>query len=210
MPTLYGVPGSASLAPHILFHEGGEAVEFVVPTRDGPDAGPPEFLAASPLRKVPVLIDGDLVLVESSAICMHIADRNPQAGLAPPPGDPARGEWYRWLVYLANTVQPALYQFIYPERFSADDAHVDDTRALAVDKLRGVWDWIDSELGERDTLVGDSFGAADAYLWMLMRWSRRHPEPAFGRPNLGRFWTEVGARPAVLRVRELEGLEPVG
>ena len=53
MITLYGIPGSASLAPHILLEEAGAGHDFVVPTREGPDAGPPEFLAASPHCKVP-------------------------------------------------------------------------------------------------------------------------------------------------------------
>ena len=209
MITLYGIPGSASLAPHILLEEAGAGHEFVVPTRDGPDAGPPEFLTASPHRQVPAMIDGDVRLTEAAAICMHITDRHPERQLGPPVGDPARGEWYRWLVYLSNTPQPALYQYIYPERYTTAPDQVDATKWLADAKLGAIWDWIDGELADREFLTGDGFTAADAYLWMLGRWSRHQPRPAFARPNIGAFWDRVANRPSVRRVIEQEELARV-
>jgi len=106
MVTLYGLPGAASLAPHILLEEVGTNYVFVTPVREGADRGPAEFLAASPSGRVPALVDGALALTESAAICMHIADRHPAAGLAPAIGDPRRSTWYRWLVYLTNTCSP--------------------------------------------------------------------------------------------------------
>jgi glutathione S-transferase len=198
--TLYGSPGSASLAPHILLKEAGAEYDFVVPVRDGPDAGPPQFLAASPHRRVPAMIDGPLLLTESAAICMHLADRYPAAGLGPGPGDPERGVWYRWLVYLCNTVQPALYQHIYPERFVTDPAHAEAAKASADTRLGGLWDWIDSELADREYLVGERFSAPDAYLWMLGRWSRHQDNPAFTRPNVRAFWDRMLERPSLLAV----------
>ena len=153
MITLYGIPGSASLAPHILLEEAGAGHEFVVPTRDGPDAGPPEFLTASPHRKVPAMVDGEVTLTEAAAICMHIADRHQERLLGPPQGDPGRSDWYRWLVYLSNTPQPALYQYIYPERYTTAADQVDATRQLADAKLGAIWDWVDTQLDDREFLM---------------------------------------------------------
>lgn len=206
MITLYGYPGSASLAPHILLEEAGAEYTFVRPIREGPDAGPPEFLTASPHRRVPAMIDGDVTLTESAAICMHVSDRNPDALLGPVPGDPERGVWYRWLVYLSNTAQPALYQYIYPERYVVDAEHVAGAKQVADAALGGIWDWIDTELADRAFLVGDRFSAADAYLWMLGRWSRHQANPAFARPNIRRFWDQMLERPSLLRVIEQEEL----
>ncbi len=206
MITLYGYPGSASLAPHILLEEAAVGHTFVRPTRDGPDAGPPEFLAASPHRRVPAMIDGDVTLTEAAAICMHIADRNPEALLGPPPDDPERGVWYRWLVYLSNTAQPALYQYIYPERYVMDPHLVEAAKHAADVTLGAIWDWIDTELAGRDFLVGNRFSAADAYLWMLGRWSRHQASPAFARPGIRAFWDRIANRASVLRVIEQEEL----
>ena len=52
MITLYGYPGSASLAPHILLEEAGAEYTFVRPTREGPDAGPADFLTCKPQAPV--------------------------------------------------------------------------------------------------------------------------------------------------------------
>lgn len=163
MITLYGYPGSASLAAHILLEEAGAEYTFVRPTREGPDAGPV-------------------------------------------PGDPERGVWYRWLVYLSNTARPALYQYIYPERYVVDAEHVAGAKQVADAALGGIWDWIDTDLADRAFLVGDRFSAADAYLWMLGRWSRHQANPAFARPNIRRFWDQMLERPSLLRVIEQEEL----
>ncbi len=209
MITLYGIPGSASLAPHILLEEAGAGHEFVVPTRDGPDAGPPEFLTASPHRKVPAMVDGEVTLTEAAAICMHIADRHPERLLGPSQGDPGRGDWYRWLVYLSSTPQAALYRYISPERYTTAADHLDATKQAADDELGRVWDWIDGQLADREFLIGEGFTATDAYLWMLARWSRHQANPAFARPNIRRFWDRVADRPSVRRVIEQEGLAKV-
>lgn len=206
MITLYGYPGSASLAPHVLLEEAGAEYRFVVPTREGPDAGPPEFLAASPHRRLPAIVDGPLMLTEAAAICMHVADRYPDALLGPPAGDPARADWYRWLVYLSNTPQAALYQYIYPERYVTGTGHADAAKQAADVTLGGIWDWIDGELADRTFLVGDRFSAADVYLWMLGRWSRHQSNPAFARPHLRRFWDLMLERPSLLAVIKQEEL----
>jgi glutathione S-transferase len=207
MIILYGRPGAASLAPHICLHELGVSHEFVLVDADR--AGPPGFLAASPHRRVPAFHDGGLTLTESAAIVMHLADRFPDGALGPPCGSTERSDWYRWLVYLTNTTAPDLYQWIYPERYTDAPGGAPGVRAAATDRLGSAFDWLDAELGERKFLVGARFGGADAFLWMLCRWSRHIERPAFSRPNLGRYWAAIAERPSVRRALDVEGITPL-
>lgn len=204
--TLYGIIGAASLAPRICLEAAGAEYRFVEPERDPAAPGPPEFVAASPHLQVPALVDGALTLTESAAIVMYLADRFPDAGLAPAVGTPERADWYRWLCWLQNTPMPALYQWFYPERYCGDPDHEESIRAHAVIRLDRMFDWLDADLGGRSHLVGGRFSGADAYLWMLSRWTRNMPRPAFARPNLARFWAAGREHPAIASVIALENL----
>ena len=66
----------------------------------------------------------------AAAICLHLADRHPEAALAPALGTPARAEFYKWLIYLTNTLQAELLIYFYPERLAID------ANAAAAVKLR--------------------------------------------------------------------------
>ncbi len=207
MITLYGRPGAASLAPHICLHELGVAHEYA--PVDADRTGPPGFVVASPHRRVPALRDGELTLTESAAIVMHLADRFPDAGLAPPIASDERSDWYRWLAYLTSTTANDLYQWIYPERYTDVPGTEAAVRGAATVRLDAAFDWLDRELGDREFLVGGRFGGADAFLWMLCRWSRHLDRPAFSRPNLGRYWDAIADRPSVRRALDVEGITPL-
>ena len=66
----------------------------------------PPYLELQPHGAVPVLVDGETVVFESAAICLYLADRFPERGLAPRAGDPARGAYYQWLVYSISELEP--------------------------------------------------------------------------------------------------------
>src|SRR5882757_6564464 len=68
----------------------------------------PEFLAINPMGKLPTIVHRGIVVTETAAIISYIADAFPDAGLAPPPGDPLRGTYYRWLFFGAGCFEPAL------------------------------------------------------------------------------------------------------
>src|SRR5690349_12133891 len=102
---LHYMPGSAALAPHATLAEIGASYELVPVQRDESGNPTPEYLALNPWGRVPTLEDGDFVLTESAAICLYLAEKFPEARLAPPVGTPERAELYRWLLWLSNTVQ---------------------------------------------------------------------------------------------------------
>lgn len=205
MITLYGIPSSASTAPRICLEEAGVEYTFVRITRDPP--GPPGFVDASPHGKVPALVDGDLAMTESAAITMHLSDRFPHAALAPDPADPARADWYQWLMFLTTAVQAPLYPVIYPDRFTTDRLTVGRVRDQAARALDAALDKVDDALAHRGPyLLGETFSSADIFLFMLIPWTRHLVRPAFVRPATSAYFTGLSKRPTIARVVELEGL----
>src|SRR5216110_2034177 len=79
----------------------------------------PAYLAVNPMGKVPAIRHGDTIVTEGPAICAYLADAFPEAGLAPPPGDPRRGPYYRWLFFAHGPLEQAVvnqaFGFAVPE-----------------------------------------------------------------------------------------------
>ena len=200
MYQLYYYPGNANLAPHMLLEEIGVPYQLVLLDRDKNAHKAPEYLKLNPHGRIPTLVDGTLVLFETAAICMHLADKHPEAKLAPAFGSAERSHFYKWMIYLTNTVQAEMLVYFYPERWGGDGTCRDTVKRSAEARLAAMFDTIDQSLSEHGPyLLGDHFSAADPMLLMLGRWSRGFKRPARTLPTLGRFLERVAARPAVRR-----------
>ena len=208
MYQLYYYPGNANLAPHMLLEEIGADYELVLVDRNRNEHKSPAYLKLNPAGRIPVLIDGALVLYESAAICLHLADRHPAAGLAPALGSDERAHFYKWLMYLTNTVQAELLVYFYPERLADDAAAAARVKAHAESRVGAMLDLIEAALaaGSGPFLLGAQYRAVDAYLLMLCRWTRNLQHPARARPRLGRFLDTVMARAATQRAFAKEGI----
>lgn len=208
MYQLYYYPGNANLAPHILLEEIGADYQLVLVDRSKNEQKSAAYLKLNPAGRIPVLIDGDLVLYESAAICLHLADRHAAAGLAPALGSAERAQFYKWLMYLTNTVQAEMLFYFYPERLADDAAAAAQVKAHAERRVGDMMDLIEAALaaGTGPYLLGAHYRAVDAYLLMLCRWTRNMGHPARARPHLGRFLDTVMARPATQRAFAAEGI----
>ncbi|MBE0621037.1 MAG: glutathione S-transferase [Burkholderiales bacterium] len=208
MYQLYYYPGNANLAPHILLEEIGADYELVLVDRTKNEHKSPAYLKLNPAGRIPVLIDGELVLYESAAICLHLADRHAAAGLVPALGSTERAEFYKWLIYLTNTVQAELLLYFYPERLADDAAAAAQIKAHAERRTGEMLDLVETALaaGSGPFLLGAAYRAVDAYLLMLCRWTRVMHKPARTRPHLARLLDAVMARPATQRAFAAEGI----
>ena len=205
---LHYFPSNASMAPHMLLEELGVPFELVLVDRTRDAHKSPAYLALNPNGSIPVMVDGDLVLYETAAICLHLADTHPQAGLAPAIGTAERAHFYKWLIWMTNTLQATLLIYFYPERWTDVREAVAQVRAQAEAKVGGMLDQLDAELARHGGpwLLGKRFTALDPYALMLGRWTRGFARPARSLPHLGPYLQRVLARPAVARVFEREGL----
>ena len=209
MKQLHYYPSNASMAPHLVLEEIGAPYELVHVDRTIRAHKSPDYLALNPNGLIPVFVDGDLVLYETAAICLHLADAHPEAALAPPLGTPARAHFYKWLMWLTNTLQPAMIVYFYPERWAESAEAIAQVKANAERKIDAMLDQLDTELARHGGpwFMGASYSLLDALVLTFCRWSRGFNRPARTLPHLGPYLQRVLARPAAQRVFEREGLK---
>ncbi|WP_243373514.1 glutathione S-transferase family protein [Microvirga solisilvae] len=207
MLALYYYPGNASLLPHMMLREIGVPFELRLVDRNNNAQKSAEYLKLNPNGRIPVLVDEDLVLFETTAIALYLADKFPQAGLAPAIGTKERAEFYKWMVHLTNTPQAEYRAWFYPHEHVSEDSAAPAVKEAARERLERMFDVISEQLGNKTWLVGDRFSAADLFLFMLIRWGRGMPRPPRAIPNLNALAERVAARPAVQAVFEKEGLK---
>jgi glutathione S-transferase len=214
MIKLHYFPGNASMVPHILLEELAVPYEQVLVDRTAGAHKRPGYLRLNPNGLIPVLTEGDLVLYETAAIVLHLADRHSDAALIPPLGSDERSLFYKWLVWLTNTLQTALIAYFYPERWvDPGNAHgAAQVKLQAERKIAGLLDQLDGELARHGGpwFAGADHTALDPYVFVLCRWTRNfaNEAPARSRTHLGPYLQRMLARPAVQRVLANEGLTP--
>jgi glutathione S-transferase len=210
MIQLHYYPSTASMIPHLLLEEMGIPFELVLVDRANEAHKAPAYLALNPNGLLPALTDGDLVLYETAAICLHLCDTHPVA-LAPPLGTDERAHFYKWLVWLTNTLQSTLIAYFYPDRWvdPGNEDGVAQVKAQAQIKIAGLLDLLDAELARHGGpwFMGEAFTALDPYVFTLCRWTRNFSaRPARSLTHLGPYLQRVLARPATRRVMVSEQL----
>ncbi|HEY5288938.1 MAG TPA: glutathione S-transferase family protein [Caulobacteraceae bacterium] len=157
----------------------------------------PEYLAINPMGKVPALRHGDTVVTEGAAICAYLADAFPDAGLAPPHGDKARGPYYRWLFFGAGPVEMVAMC----KNMGFDTAGKEVQMGFGSMKL--TLDALEQAVTDSTYFAGETFSAADVYTGSHIGWGMQ-----FGflekRPAFERYWERVSSRPAAVRAREID------
>lgn len=206
MYTLYYMPGAASFVVHWLLLEIGAAHELQRVDGDRGEQKQPAYLKLNPNGLIPVLIvDGEPVY-EAAALVLLLAERHPEAGLAPAPGTRARALYLQWLLHLANTLQPAFRHWFYPDE-AAGPEHAAAAKEHARLRVERAWDRLEAHLAAAGPwIAGDRLTAVDFHAAMLMRWSRNMPRPASEWPTLARYAAAMKARPSFRTLNEREGL----
>jgi glutathione S-transferase len=197
---LYWYRTASSLAPMATLEEVGADYEAVEIDCAGGSHRDPAYLKIHPLGLVPALglPDGRAVF-ESAGIVMFLADRHPEARLAPDVSSNERAFYNQWLFYLADTLYPTYNRLYWAQRFSTDPAD-----ALRIEKrcrqiLIDQWAVVDRALIKRDWLIGTSYSAADIYLHMVSTWDQ-DPETFRRRcPNVNRVVRTVALLPGVAK-----------
>lgn len=212
MIQLHYDPGTAAMVPHILLEEIGVSYERVPVPRAAKAHKQAAYLRLNPNGLIPVLVEGDLVLYETAAIALHLCDTHPQVRLAPALGSAERAHFYKWLMWLTNTLQATLIVYFYPDRWvdEGNAAGAAEVKRHAERKVAGLLGQLDAELARhgQDWFGGAQYSALDPYVFTLCRWTRNfaNERPAREHPHLGPYLQRMLERPAVVRMLATEKL----
>jgi glutathione S-transferase len=195
--TFYTNPMSRGRIVRWMLEEVGQPYETVL-LDYGTTMKAPEYLAVNPMGKVPAIKHGDTVVTEGAAICAYLADAFPDSGLAPPPGNPMRGPYYRWMFFAAGPVEAVItgkaLGLLAPP----------DKKAMAgYGSFEETIEALELCMGSGPYICGEQFTAADVYVGSQIGWGMM-----FGsidkRPAFVDYFERIGSRPAAVRAREID------
>jgi glutathione S-transferase len=204
--TLYYSPGAASLAVHWMLIELGVPFEARLVSIEAGAQRSPEYLRVNPTGRLPTLVVDGFPHGESASLLMLLAERHPDKAFAPLPGSATRADWLEMMIFLANTLLPAMRDWFYAAT-DGDPDGADAVKALARRRIESAWDRLDARLGDgRTHLLGSQLTTVDFLAGMLMRWSRNMPRPATTWKNIAPYIHRLRARPSFVDVNAREGL----
>jgi glutathione S-transferase len=195
--TLYTNPMSRGRIARWMMEEVGEPYETVL-LDYGPAMKAPDYLAINPMGKVPAIKHGDVVVTEGAAICAYLAEAFPHRNLAPPPGDPRRAPYFRWMFFAAGPVEAAVtgkaLGLLAPREKAA---------MAGYGTFDDVMNALESAVAEGPYICGDQFTAADVYVGSQIGWGLQ-----FGtiekRPAFQTYSARLRERDAAKRASQLD------
>ena len=193
---LFWSPQTRSARAVWLLEEAGVQYERVFVDIRSPDRqDSDEFLVASPMGKVPALIDGEVSMSESAAIALYVSDRYCSGSLAPAIDDDSRGKFLYWVMYTPAVIEPAM-----SEKFNKVEPNA----------VRSGWgsfdlmiETLESALRDKQWLLGDQFSAADVLVGSSVVFMRMF-DMLTDSAVLNDYADRCLARPAYIRALALE------
>ena len=185
----YYHPMSRAVTTHWMLTELGVEHEQILVDFPGGENKSPEFSAINPMCKIPTLVDGDVIVTESAAICAYLADKFPEKGFAPEPGSAQRGRYYRYLFFPGTTLEPmfTVKQFNVTDYSAESAGWGDEERCIAA---------VESMTPENDWALGTQFTTADIIFGGTLDFSVQFGWLASPSPKVAAYVKRLKARPA--------------
>ncbi|MGF1836828.1 glutathione S-transferase family protein [Photobacterium sanguinicancri] len=207
MYKLYYYPNNASLAPHFLLHQMELGYELLLVDKASNAQKSSEYLKLNPAGRIPTLVDGNIAIFESSAICVHLCEQHPEHGLIPQLGSKERPLFFQWLAYLNNTLQAELMVRYYPHRHTNDESTIPNIIAAQDDRIADALAVINEQLKGKQYLLGDNITACDFFLFMLAEWTLPIKKPSLHFEHLATYLKRLCDHSTIRFVCELEGID---
>lgn len=190
---LYGFGPARSLRAIWGLNELDADFEFVPVNLVAGEHRHPDFLRLNPAGRIPVLVDGDLVIPESAAIVLYLADKYPEKGLMPVDLK-ERAEVYRWVMFAMTELEQPLWRITRHTGLYPEDKRSPQDIALAREEFSQMAVVLDRHMEGRQFIVGRGITVADCVAAYLMDWAN-HLHLLDSCPNLLAYLDRMYARP---------------
>jgi glutathione S-transferase len=190
---LYGFGPTRSIRALWMLQELGVEFELVTVNMKAGEHKSPEFLRLNPAGKVPVLVDGDLVLTESVAIDIYLAEKYPDQGFLPVDVR-ERAQVHRWLLFAATELEQPLWRIARHTNLYPKDKRLADELPLARQDFKDMAAVLDTHMKGRQFLVGDRASVADFVMAYTLDWANE-VHLLGGFPGLQTYLEGMYARP---------------
>lgn len=199
--TLYEFPPTRSIRARWTLQELGVPFESVRVNLIGGEHRRPEFLRINPAGKVPALVDGDLVLTESVAIAVYLAEKYPEKRLLPADAR-SRAEANQWLLFAATELEQPLWRITRNRSLYPQEQRQPTDVAIAGREFRDMAAVLERRMHGREFVVGERVTVVDFVTAYTLDWAGE-VGLMDGFPNLQAYVTRMYARPnAPLRIAE--------
>jgi glutathione S-transferase len=197
---LYYAPQTRAVRPRWLLEELGAPYELVRLDITKGEHKRAEYLKIHPHGAVPALVDDEVTMFESGAICLYLADKYPEKRMAPPLGMPTRALYDQWMIYSVATLEIPLEKILLHGFFLPEAERKPAILAEGKQGLAAIAKVLAPILAGRTYLLGDHFSAADVMMGSGLAWMRTMGELQ-GFPDVEAYAARVAARPAYQRAQ---------
>ena len=201
MIKLYGYPRTRSARVAWALEEASAKYEYIPINLQAGEHKKPAFLKINPFGKIPALIDDDLILSESAAICTYIAEKFPAAKLIPNTSQ-GRAEYFHWLFFVVSELETHLWTAAKHDRILPEDKRVSAVIKTCEWEFAKAATLLSQHLSQHAYLANNEFSAADIVCVSILQWAH-HAGFALDAILLG-YMNRLSERPALTKARKLE------
>ncbi len=203
MIKVYGCPNTRSLRVVWTLEEAEAKYDYVPVNLMRGEGRKPSYLSVNPGGKVPTLVDSDLVLTESAAICCYVADAHPASGLAPACGTPQRAIHDKWCYFVLSELEQPLWT-IGKHRFALPEKRrVPEIMETAQWEFSVAAKTLSVRFGNGPYVLGEKFTVADILIGHTLAWAQAWNIPV-EHEHLLEYSQRLQQRPALARARQRE------
>lgn len=196
--TIYGAAGSGSTPVEAALTLIGLPYRLIDRADFKTLAADEAYAAINPARQIPALaFPGGELMTESAAMLIWLADRYPDAGLAPPPLHRRRAAFLRWMSFVSSAIYALFWIRDDPSRLTADPAAQAQVKARTAERIADCWALMDAQIRPGRYLLGDQLGVLDLYVTVISRWGPRRRRFYEVAPQMSEVVRRVDAEPAL-------------